>query len=387
MLGEEQKSSLRTATLELLRKKEGRTATLPFITRVTDLSKYLCLNNQSKTEIEQVSEVFPFRVPKFYLSLMDKENPSCPIRMQSLPSWEELGGTGEADPLGEQRISITPSFLKKYPGRGVFLAGARCAMYCRFCNRRRLVGRYWNPKSSWEESFRQMERQTDLKEIIVSGGDPFMLPVSNFAYVMERLKAIERIKTVRESTRITVVYPEGLLSGHLEALSGISSLWIVIHINHPKEISPEFVDAVRRLRGIGANILSQTVLLRRVNDCAHILQSLFETLVSLGIKPYYLFQLDEVMGAGHFKVRIEEGIRIMRYLRENCSGLAIPYYALDITGGLGKIPLDYKYLKRRRGKEVYVESPAGAAGMYTDNGKKSKCASCGVCKGQATQGR
>ncbi|NLW35551.1 MAG: KamA family radical SAM protein [Syntrophorhabdus aromaticivorans] len=380
-MGEEQKGSFRTATLELLKKKEGRLTTLPFITRVADLANHLSLSKQSKSEIDRVSRVFPFRIPEFYLQLMDKGNPVCPIRMQSLPSLEELEGTGETDPLGEQRISITPSFLKKYPGRGVFLAGARCAMYCRFCNRRRLVGRQWNPKLSWEESFLQMERQADLKEIIVSGGDPFMLPVCDFAYVMERLRAINRIRIVRVSTRIPVVYPEGLLEGQLKALSGMPSLWIVIHINHPREISPEFIDAVRRLKGIGANMLSQTVLLRRVNDCARILRNLFETLVSLGIKPYYLFQLDEVAGAGHFKVRIEEGIRIMRHLRENCSGLAIPHYALDITGGLGKIPLDYRYIKGRKGEEVHVESPAGVAGMYTDNGKKSECASCGICKG------
>ncbi|OPY83339.1 MAG: L-lysine 2,3-aminomutase [Syntrophorhabdus sp. PtaU1.Bin153] len=380
-MGEEQKSSLRTATLELLRNKEGRPATLPFITRVTELSKYLSLNKQLQDEIEKVSTVFPFRIPEFYLKLMDKENPLCPLKMQSLPSLEELRGTGEADPLGEEPASVTSSFIKKYPGRGVFLAGVQCAMYCRFCNRRRFVGRQWNTKSSWEESFLQMERLVDLKEIIVSGGDPFMLPVSDFAYVMERLRAIERIKIIRVSTRIPVVYPDGLSRDHIEALSGIPSLWIVIHINHPREVSPEFIDAVRRLREIGANILSQTVLLRRVNDCARVLHILFENLVTLGIKPYYLFQLDEVMGAGHFKVKLEEGIRIMRYLRKNCSGLAIPHYALDITGGFGKIPLDHRYVKRRKGNEVYVESPAGVVGIYTDNGKKSVCTSCGLCEG------
>jgi lysine 2,3-aminomutase len=363
----------------LSRKEEGRHATLPFVSNAEQLSKYISLTEESKEEIQKVSHVFPLKIPEFYLNLVDKEDPSCPLRRQSVPSKAELAGTGHIDPLDEQRFSITASFLKKYPGRGVFLAGSTCAMYCRFCNRRRLVGREWDPRASWEESFHYMEGDEELREVIVSGGDPFTLPVEDFSYMMERLTNINRINTVRISTRLPVVFPQGLKKGHTQAISKGSPVWVVVHINHPAEVSPEFVEAAKKLRKAGASMVSQTVLLRGVNDCPHILMKLFEMLVSIGIKPYYLFQLDEVKGATHFKVSIEEGIRIMRFLRKNVSGLAIPNYALDITGGLGKVPLDYQYLKRHNGKLLHLESPSGENGSYTDDGRKSRCQECGIC--------
>jgi lysine 2,3-aminomutase len=369
----------------LPRKEEGRSSTLPFVSNAEQLSKHIYLTEEAKKEIQKVSDVFPLKIPEFYLNLADKENQACPLRRQSVPSKAELIRTGQVDPLDEQRFLVTASFIKKYPGRGVFLATFHCAMYCRFCNRRRFVGRNRDQGASWEESFSYMEADEDLREVIVSGGDPFTLPTDDFSYMMERLKNISRIKTVRISTRLPVVYPEGLKKGHLRAISKRSPVWVVIHINHPTEVSPEFVDAVKKLREAGTSMVSQTVLLRDVNDCPHILLKLFEMLVSIGVKPYYLFQLDEVKGAMHFKVSIEEGIRIMRFLRKNGSGIALPQYALDITGGLGKVPLDHIYLKRRTGKLFHLESLSGEDGSYMDDGKVSRCLECGICGQNKTE--
>ena len=209
LLGEEQKSSLRTATLNCQERR--RVDLLPSLSFPTQSSSpnIFSLTEESKEEIQKVAHVFPLKIPEFYLNLVDKEDPSCPLRRQSVPSQAELAGTGHVDPLDEQRFSITASFLKKYPGRGVFLAGSTCAMYCRFCNRRRLVGREWDPRASWEESFHYMEGDEELREVIVSGGDPFTLPVEDFSYMMERLTNIDRIKTVRISTRLPVVFRKG----------------------------------------------------------------------------------------------------------------------------------------------------------------------------------
>lgn len=368
-------------------KAEGRTATLPFVSSADQLSRYIALSEESKKVIEAASGRFPLKIPEFYLKLAEGADTACALLRQCVPSGEEIEATGCDDPLDEHQFSVTPSFIKKYPGRGVFLAAAQCALYCRFCNRRRFVGKGWNPSATWEESFRSMETDGDLKEVIVSGGDPFTLSAEGFSYVMERLKRIKRLTTIRMSTRLPVVYPEGLRSGHVQALAKGSPVWVVIHINHPGEVSPAFVDAVKKLRDAGSTMVSQTVLLRGVNDCPHILLRLFETLVSLGIKPYYLFQLDEVTGAMHFKVHVTEGIRIMHFLREHGSGLAIPQYALDITGGLGKVPLDYQYVKKRDGTVLHVESPSGKNGMYADNGGESACQNCGVCGQQKAAGR
>ncbi len=350
------------------------------ISDIEGLSGFISLDARSIKEIGRVSAVYPFRVPPFYGSLMERENPFCPIRLQAVPTAAELRRQGVTDPLGEGRISVTPSFLKRYPGRGVFLVTAECAMYCRFCNRRRLVGKGFRPEASREETLTYLEQCDEIREVIVSGGDPLMLQPEELEYVLGRLRKIGRIGVIRISTRVPVVFPEGL-ERHRQAIKRHSPLWFIIHINHPREVTPEFTGAVRALREAGAIIVSQTVLLRRVNDCRHILARLFEKLVTLGVKPYYLFQLDDVVGSTHFKVRLETGIGIMRALRRSVSGLCIPHYALDITGGRGKIPLENGYVRGREGERVSMESLYGDEGAYMDNGKESRCNHCGICKG------
>lgn len=359
--------------------REGSFSSLPFVCTVEELSKKISLDKKKQGEIRRVSQVHPFRIPEYYINLMDKGNPHCPIMRQAVPSIEELSVTGLEDPLCESQYSSTPSFVRKYPGRGVFLVNSDCAMYCRFCNRRRIVGKDTYPERSREETYRFIERDDRIIEVILSGGDPFMLEEEEFAEIISRLAALRRIDIFRISTRIPVVNPPVMKKGHFEALKRVDHPWVVIHINHPREITPEFIEIVKQFLRSGAILISQTVLLRGVNDCPHVLLDLFESLVRNGIKPYYLFQLDEVRGADHFKVRIGQGTKIMRFLRENATGLAIPHYALDITGGSGKIPLDHEYIKGREGQNVIVESASGEGGIYCDNGKKSNCFQCGIC--------
>jgi lysine 2,3-aminomutase len=243
------------------------------------------------------------------------------------------------------------------------------------------VGKDWHPEIYWEESIRCIKEDPHIREIILSGGDPFMLAPDELGHILSELRGIRKIEIIRISTRMPVVFPEGFTNEHLKVIKKHAPLWIVIHINHPREISPEFLELVRKIRETGNMLISQTVLLRNINDCPHVLSKLFHMLVATGIKPYYLFQLDEVVGAAHFKVRLENGIAIMKALRENSSGLAMPQYALDITGGLGKIPLDYLYVKGRgEGNRVYIENTSGRAGVYCDDGEESTCMNCGTCK-------
>jgi lysine 2,3-aminomutase len=363
-----------------LREREGASATLPFVRTVEALSSRISLNQKEIKDIGKVSLSHPLKIPEFYLSLMEKDNPRCPIRRQAVPTIEELSGGGGSDPLNESEASVTPTFIKRYPGRGVFLVNAECAMYCRFCNRRRLVGKGWDPEKYHDETLRYLKETDEINEVIVSGGDPLMLPGEELERVLSGLRAIPRIKTIRVSSRVPLVYPEGLSRKHFAALKKASPVWVVVHINHPREVTDYFIDVVKRMRQSGAVIISQTVLLRGVNDCPHIIARLFESLVSCGVKPYYLFQLDEVKGVQHFKVKLKKGVEIMRHLREHSSGLAVPQYALDITGGLGKVPVDYKYIKKRKGNKVVVEGLSGRIGLYRDDGKKSACLKCGLCK-------
>ena len=359
--------------------EEGNTVTLPFIDSVEELSKHISLDQSAAADIARVSRLYPFRISKHYLTILRKDTPlTCAAGRQAIPSAEELSGDGKQDPLNERDGLVTPAFIKRYPGRGVFLVSAECAMYCRFCNRRRLVGKGWDPALFREETLDYLEKNRDIREVIISGGDPLMLPAVDLSYILSRLKGMGK-EIIRISTRLPVVHPEGVTEAFFEAVRASSPLWIVIHINHPDEITPEFSAVAHELMRCGAALVSQTVLLRGVNDCPHVLARLFGQLTANGVKPYYLFQFDDVSGAGHFKVGLDKGVEIMRALRKAVSGLAMPCYALDIPGGMGKIPVDYRYIKTRRHGVVRIESPLGGFGAYEDDGRESRCANCAEC--------
>ncbi len=321
-----------------------------------------------------------FRIPRYYLDLIDPSNPLCPIRGQAIPSLAEDGHGGSEDPLGEEGISLTPILLRRHPDRCVFLVSSECAMYCRFCNRRRFAGKRVDPEPYLEESYAVIEKDASIREVILSGGDPFMLGAGKLRSILERLRSMERSLVIRLSTRVPVVCPDILSVAHLRAVEAASPVWVVLHINHPREITDSFLTAVRNIRSAGGIPVSQTVLLRNINDCPHVLLRLFESLVMAGVKPYYLFQLDDVRGASHFKVRLERGREIMAFLRLNASGLAVPQYALDIPGGLGKVPVDAEHVKYEEGTTmVQLISPSGEIGYYDDNAEASVCMKCGIC--------
>ncbi len=323
---------------------------------------------------------YPFSIPRYYLNLIDPTDPSCPIARQAIPSIDELSfGEGYEDPLSEESSSPVPGLVQRYPGRAVFLVTSSCAMYCRFCNRKRMAGKGPDLSRYREDVLRYLEDHEEIREVILSGGDPLTVGPGELAEILLRLRRTGHIRTIRLSTRLPVVFPEGVRPGHLRALRQAQPIWMVIHVNHPRELTPEALDVLARLRKAGAPVVSQTVLLRGVNDCPVTLLSLFESLVARGVKPYYLFQLDEVRGASHFKVPVGWGMEIMRFLRVHASGLAVPHYAIDLTGGLGKAPIEHRYIKGRKGTRLTVETPSGRRGVYLNSGKERDCGECGSC--------
>ncbi len=320
------------------------------------------------------------RIPRYYLDLIDFSNPLCPIRGQAIPSLAEDGEGGSEDPLGEEGISLTPILLRRHPDRCVFLVSSECAMYCRFCNRRRFAGKLVDPEPYLEESYAVIENDASIREVILSGGDPLMLKAEKLRSILERLRSMEKRLVIRLSTRVPVVCPDALSVEHVKAIEAASPVWVVLHINHPREITDRSLAAIASIRNAGGIPVSQTVLLRNVNDCPHVLLKLFESLVMAGVKPYYLFQLDDVRGASHFKVRLERGREIMAFLRRNASGLAVPRYALDIPGGLGKIPVNSEHVRYQEGTTmVELISPSGEIGYYDNNAPESTCMRCGIC--------
>lgn len=359
---------------------EGSLPTLPFISSTEELVRTIALSPQLREEIDLVARHYPFSIPKYYLDLIDPSNPSCPIARQAIPSIEELARRGGyEDPLGEESSSPVPGVVQRYPGRAVLLVTSSCAMYCRFCNRKRLAGRGRDFSTHREGALRYLEEDGAVREVILSGGDPLTADPAELEEILLRLRRTGHVRIVRLSSRLPVVFPEGLRSGHLRALEKASPVWMVVHVNHPRELTPEALDALTKLRKAGCPLVSQTVLLRGVNDCPRVLLSLFETLVSWGVKPYYLFQLDEVRGASHFKVKVDRGLDILRHLRVHASGLAVPHFAIDLSGGLGKAPMEHQYRKGRKGTRLTVETPSGKRGIYRDDGGEQDCSDCGTC--------
>lgn len=353
-----------------------------FITKAQDLAEFLVLEEKEAAEIDAVSCVYPFKVPRYYAALFERGN-GDPLFRQAVPSIEELNvpSSSDPDPLRESDISVTPILLRRYKNRAVLLAGNTCALFCRFCNRKRFFKGGLDPLACLEETLRTIEREEDLGEIIVSGGDPLMLEEDLFSEILSRLRSIGHIRIVRVSSRVPAVFPEGLTTRHLKVLSRLEPIWFVLHINHPKEITEEFRRCINLLRRSRCILVSQTVLLKGVNDCPHILKLLFEGLVALGVKPYYLFHLDPVRGTEHFKVSIEKGMEIMRLLRREATGLAVPHYVVDIPGGFGKVPLEKSGIASRQGEKVHLLSADGREGVYIDNGTRSECLRCGLCEG------
>ncbi len=360
--------------------EEGISHTLPFLFSLRELDTIPELQPAIRT-LEGIPISHNVRISRYYLNLIDFKDPFCPIRAQAIPSSKEAERSGEDDPLGEALYSVTPILIKRHPDRCVFLVSSECAMYCRFCNRRRFAGKAIDPDPFIEESLAVIEHDPDIREVILSGGDPLMLEAEKLRAILGRLRSMKKRLTIRLSTRLPVVHPDGLTAGHLKAIRDASPIWLVIHVNHPKEVTPRFLKKIGSLRKAGASIVSQTVLLRNVNDCPHVLLDLFESLVEAGIKPYYLFQLDDVVGASHFKVGLSRGRDIMAFLRLHASGLAIPRYALDIPGGLGKIPVDPEHVQfLEKTTMVKLTSPDGKIGYYNDNAEESVCMRCGICK-------
>jgi len=295
--------------------------------------------------VEKVAAAYPFRATDYYLSLIkNTENPLAdPVGLQCIPSGAELEDESSSeDPLAEKHLSPIPRVIHKYYDRIVLLATNRCAMHCRFCFRKRL----WKEgAASSDISEREIDevclwlrKNPQIREVLISGGDPLMLSDSAIASLLEKLFS-SGIDIVRIGTRIPVVMPERITEKLVKILSAFPSLWIMTHFNHPAEITEKSMTACRRLVNSGIPLLNQTVLLKGVNDDSETLETLFRSLVKNKIKPHYLFHIDPVRGVRHFATGIEKGLEIIKSFRKKLSSIAVPTFAIDLPEGGGKVAL------------------------------------------------
>ncbi len=287
----------------------------------------------------------PFGVTRYYAALAASEDPDAdPIAAQYIPREAELVTLAyeSADPIGDLRYRVAERLVHHYPDRVLILACDRCATYCRHCFRRHFTGNGGGRISDrqLEEICAYLGRTPAVREVLLSGGDPLMLSDHDLGRIIGRLKEVDPGYIIRICTRLPVVLPARVTDSLARTLEAWDSIWMVIHTNHPREVTGDFRSAVRRLLGAGVPVLNQTVLLRGVNDDPDTLEALFRGLVRAGVKPYYLFQGDLAAGTSHFRVPLERGIELMGILRNRLSGLLLPTYAVDLPGGAGKVPVE-----------------------------------------------
>lgn len=316
-----------------------------------ELNKYIHLSEEEKSIFKNCNEFFSFACVPYYLSLISANDPNCPIRKQIIPQkFELIRAYFEVhDPLGEESNMPVKGVTHRYPDRALWYLSHSCAMYCRFCTRKRKVGKSADtPRSEdWDEAIAYFETHKEIKEVILSGGDPLSLSDNMLDYLLSKLKSIFHINHIRIHTRFPVTLPFRITKSLCKILSRHFPIFIVTHFNHPNEITKESTEAIKLLICKGnAILLNQSVLLSGINDNSEILSTLNYKLVSIGIKPYYLHQCDEVFGSSGFKVPIERGMEIMKELRGYHSGITIPSYVIDLTQGGGKVPLPTDYLEK-----------------------------------------
>jgi len=317
------------------------------------------------TPLDSVTEHYPMRIPPYYLSLIRAVND--PIWRQAVPDAAELrDSVCFVDPLDEENQSPVPNLVHRYPDRALFLVCAECAMYCRFCTRKRKVGgeSMVINGDTIAQGLDYIRRHGEIRDVILSGGDPLLLADEKLDEILTALRAIPHVEIIRIGSRIPVVLPQRITPGLIRVLRKHHPLYLNTHFNHPDEITATSAKACTRLADAGIPLGNQTVLLRGVNDDPTVMKRLMQKLLAIRVRPYYLYQADMVQGTDHFRTGIAEGLEIVRALRGHTSGLGVPAYVIDAPGGGGKIPLLPDYLQSLDDHQAVLKNYQGELYSY-----------------------
>ena len=315
------------------------------VTSLRALDEALSLSDAERIGAARAAAAgMPISITPYYLTLCHPSDPDCPIRRQCIPRAEEaIAVRGDLrDPLGEEAHEVAPHLIQRYPDRVLLIATDRCGVYCRFCTRSRLVGDGGGARSltALEPAFAWIDAHTEVRDVIISGGDPCVMSTERLARLLRRLRSIEHVQYVRLATRAPVTLPQRITDELCAAIrESFEATWIMTHFNHPKELTDEARAACGRLADAGLPVMNQTVLLRAVNDNAETLETLFRGLVRSRVRPYYLLQMDPVGGTGHLRTPLRRGVELMAALQGRLSGIALPKLIVDTPGGLGKVPI------------------------------------------------
>jgi lysine 2,3-aminomutase len=339
----------------------------------TSLQSLNALIEQSDNElkpIKGVNDMLPIRITPYYASLLAASEPDHPIRKSVVPTIHELQlHAGESsDPLSEEGDSPVPNLVHRYPDRALFLVTGFCAAYCRYCTRSHMVAKdkCHIGKKAWEPALNYLSNHPEIRDVIVSGGDPLSMSDNHLAYVLARLRAIPHIEIIRIGTKMPVVMPMRITPALISILKKYHPLFMSIHFTHPIELTPETAAACEKLANAGIPLGSQSVLLKGINDDAQVMKSLFTGLLKIRVRPYYLYQCDPIPGSAHFRTPIAKGIEIIKSLRGFTSGYAIPQFVIDAPGGGGKIPLLPDYVVGYEDNNLLLRNYEGKVFVYPD---------------------
>ena len=317
--------------------------------------------------LREVAAVFPFRLPRTLLKRL--KSPSDPWFRQCVPDPRELAPSSDLmdDPLGEVRFGKEECIVQKYPDRCLFLVSGECSMYCRFCTRKRKFrGEFRVGKEQIDEGLAYIAAHKELRDVLISGGDPFLLSDDRIEYILRGVRSAPHIRIIRIGTRTPAVLPERITRKLVSMLKRYHPLYLNLHFNHPDELSEPTVKALKRLADAGIPLGSQTVLLKGINDDPEVMRELMWKLLAARVKPYYLFQCDLVYGTEHFRTPLSKGIEIVRALRGWSSGMANPHFVIDLPKGGGKVPLVPDYLVKTEGRLRTYCNYCGEEYLYPD---------------------
>lgn len=345
------------------------------ITRPEQLEEYLELTDAERAGCAHAEKKLKLAITPYFFNLIDREDPDCPIRKQVIPRGDEIFVAPEelVDPVGEEGAMGVPGLVHRYPDRCLFLVTNVCAAYCRYCTRSRLVSgaQEYDFHPNYEGAIRYIETHPEIRDVLLSGGDPLMLSDRKIDQLLGRLRSIPHVEFIRIGSRIPVFLPQRITPDLQEILRRHGPIWISIHANHPKECTEELYQACERLSFAGVPIGNQSVLLRGVNDDLDTMRSLIHRLLMMRVRPYYIYQCDLITGSRHFRADFEKGIEIIRGLRGHTTGYAIPQFVIDAPGGGGKIPLNPEYVREITESEIVLQNFQGDIYRYPINPEAS----------------
>ncbi|MDR3473647.1 MAG: KamA family radical SAM protein [Devosia sp.] len=342
------------------------------VRRLDMLEQVIDLTADERASVIQRTGNLPIAITPYYLSLLSPDDPDQPLRRTHIPvGGEFIRGVGEdPDPLHEDHDTAVPGLVHRYPDRVLFLTTGFCSTYCRYCTRSRMVGEtngeYSFSISQWEKAAQYIEAHPEVRDCLLSGGDPLSIGDDKLEWLLDRLRRIPHLEFLRIGTKIPVVMPQRITLKLTRMLKRFHPLWMSIHFTHPDELTPETIEACARLADAGIPLGSQTVLLKGINDSVATLKPMFQGLLKARVKPYYLYQCDPVSGSEHFRTSVEKGLEIIRALRGHTTGYAVPQFVVDAPGGGGKIPLLPDYVVGRDGDDLLLTNFEGGFYRYPD---------------------